>query len=833
MPNEIYHRSNWGNANAEGFGDVYFDAAATNKLYNHSDYYENSDGTDKILKDLSNKASIVLTPTAYSDGSLNTVIPPYQVLPTELVTNGTFDTDSDWLKFNGATISNGVAELDDVSGSVIQQGITTEVGKRYNINANITGLGNDYYLCVGTGVGTGSTNRNVLHSQSLSATFVATSTLSYIGVRNNLNNNTYTIDNVSVKEIQEADFDFSRGSSATRVNEQGLVEDVQILSGELVQNGDFEQIGSELVTNGNFDTDSDWIKGTGWSISDGKAIYTGTTNSDLAQSGILTSGKLYKLQYEVINSTLVNGVVKLSGTTASAQNVLSQTVGTHTLYFTANGTAPTSFNIRIVLNTSGQFEIDNVSVKEVGQNWSGINGATLSFDSNRAVVTIAAQSGSGLASDSTVPVQSGKKYKLEADVEIGTYTGTSVILNLLGTSSSAITIASSGVTRVSHIFDASSTTNTSARVLRGSADTGTLFIDNVSVVEITDDTDLPRIDYTDGEGSLLLEPQRTNLVTYSEDLTQWVASSGIQLTSGQLGVGNSNDAWKIQRSLAYDNIRSVISFTSTSTVSVYAKKGSYNFLRIAISAIPEQCYFDLENGIIGTTSNLISSDIKYINNGWYRCSMTFNNASGTGVYIQPVETDGGIGNSGTGHIFVQYPQTEAGSYPTSYIPTNGSTVTRNADVCNNSGSAQDFNSEEGVLYAEISALANYNTQRWLSLSDGTHSNAVKIGLLNSATDFRFAVEVRSANSTQAFMTYNFGAITPTMTKVAIKFKQNDFALWVNGTERATDTNGNTPTGLNELAFDRGDGGQDFEGNVKCVAVFTEALTDEQLEKLTS
>ena len=69
MPNEIYHRSNWGKSKAEDFGDVYYDHAATNKLYNHSDYYENSDGTDATLKDLNNKARIVLTPTAYSDGS--------------------------------------------------------------------------------------------------------------------------------------------------------------------------------------------------------------------------------------------------------------------------------------------------------------------------------------------------------------------------------------------------------------------------------------------------------------------------------------------------------------------------------------------------------------------------------------------------------------------------------------------------------------------------------------------------------------------------------------------------------------------------------------------
>ena len=96
MPNEIYHRSEWGNPKAEGFGDVYFDPAATNKLYNHSDNYENSDGTDKILRDIPNKASIVLTPTAYSDGSLNTVIPPYQVLPQELIDLDTIVYQSGW-----------------------------------------------------------------------------------------------------------------------------------------------------------------------------------------------------------------------------------------------------------------------------------------------------------------------------------------------------------------------------------------------------------------------------------------------------------------------------------------------------------------------------------------------------------------------------------------------------------------------------------------------------------------------------------------------------------------------------------------------------------------
>ena len=83
------------------------------------------------------------------------------------------------------------------------------------------------------------------------------------------------------------------------------------------------------------------------------------------------------------------------------------------------------------------------------------------------------------------------------------------------------------------------------------------------------------------------------------------------------------------------------------------------------------------------------------------------------------------------------------------------------------------------------------------------------------------------------MTYDFGAVTPTMTKVAVKYKENDFALWVNGVERATDTSGSAPIGLNTLSFTRGGDVHLFEGKVKCVAVFKEALTDAQLTALTS
>ena len=63
----------------------------------------------------------------------------------------------------------------------------------------------------------------------------------------------------------DREFDFSRGTRATFVGRNGLIQESGLTSAELVTNGDFSQEGSELITNGGFATDSGWSKGTGWS----------------------------------------------------------------------------------------------------------------------------------------------------------------------------------------------------------------------------------------------------------------------------------------------------------------------------------------------------------------------------------------------------------------------------------------------------------------------------------------------------------------------------------------------------------------------------------------
>ena len=70
-------------------------------------------------------------------------------------------------------------------------------------------------------------------------------------------------------------------------------------------------------------------------------------------------------------------------------------------------------------------------------------------------------------------------------------------------------------------------------------------------------------------------------------------------------------------------------------------------------------------------------------------------------------------------------------------------------------------------------------------------------------------------------------------KGCIKYKLNDFALWANGFEVVTDPIGSTPTGLSVLNFDNAAGANDWYGKTKQLIAFDAALTDEQLEDLTS
>ena len=143
-----------------------------------------------------------------------------------------------------------------------------------------------------------------------------------------------------------------------------------------------------------------------------------------------------------------------------------------------------------------------------------------------------------------------------------------------------------------------------------------------------------------------------------------------------------------------------------------------------------------------------------------------------------------------------------------------------------------INSTEGVFFAEMAALSNSGNYRLITLSDGTTSNRVFIGFrLDTGYIYYFVIVGGSTVASHITSTTSLD-----FSKVAVKWKANDFALWINGSEISTDTSGSSFTAntLNTLQMNEGDGsGFEFHGKVKQLQVFKTALSDSELATLTT
>ena len=322
-------------------------------------------------------------------------------------------------------------------------------------------------------------------------------------------------------------------------------------------------------------------------------------------------------------------------------------------------------------------------------------------------------------------------------------------------------------------------------------------------------SDVPRIDFSDStKGALLLEPQSTNLLPYSEDFSHntWT-DIDVSLESGYLAPDGTNNAYKV---------------TSTSTSSHLYAAGDYAQIR------HKSIYARTLSGT-GTISlcnrNSDPNSLFTITEQWQRFDISH---SDTNLFYA---VDFRAAAATLSEVIIWGGQLEQGSYATSYIPSlSGSATTRSADACNNSGSAQDFNSEEGVLYAEIKTLSQTGTFRQINLSNGTASSRIYISKRADSGTLEFRME-------NALGSLNFGFnvdTTSNFVKVAFRYGVNNFAVFINGVSKNVSPTGNTFSSgtLNNLEFSS-PLNQPFFGNVKNLQVFTTALTDEQLAALTT
>ena len=332
---------------------------------------------------------------------------------------------------------------------------------------------------------------------------------------------------------------------------------------------------------------------------------------------------------------------------------------------------------------------------------------------------------------------------------------------------------------------------------------GAFSIDNVSVKEVTTATNTPRIDYSTGEKAFLLEPQSTNLINYSEDFSNssWgktnssITSNSIISPDGTLNADKLVENTSTGEKFTQDIVS--VSNATIYTASVFVKFAGREWIRFTDAQSSNRIHFNTKTGVFGTvTGTVISYNSIALDNGWYKLSLTTTSvatAYAMRIVLAKNDNDVSYQGDGTSGVYVWGAQLEQQSYNTSYIPTDGASATRNQELCNNATPV--INSEEGTLYAEISALADDLSFRTISISDGTTSN--RCVLRYGGTTNYVNVLIFSGGSSVFDNNYALSDITD-FSKIAVKWKENDFALWVNGVERKTDTSGSSPIGLSEL-----------------------------------
>jgi len=357
----------------------------------------------------------------------------------------------------------------------------------------------------------------------------------------------------------------------------------------------------------------------------------------------------------------------------------------------------------------------------------------------------------------------------------------------------------------------------------------------------------PKIDFQGNtKGALLLEPSSTNLVTYSNDFSNssWSKQSPSSIsTNSVISPDGTLNASTFKSLLNSGGVILSTNIAKTAFIkysfSFYVKKSNHRYIGLSMGTAKTSGSYNfydfdtdtINNTIVSPQSAPITREL--IGNGWVKLTQVFQmeDAAFLNSLTSLAMTDSSGSNtytpSGTEEVYIYGAQLEQKSYSTSYISTSGSAVTRVADVCNNGGNEQVINSTEGVLMAEISALTNSNSGSITLLSNG--SNFIKLVFSSTTNRIDFVAFSNGALSCNIVKVITDTTIN---NKIALKYKENDFALWINGEEVGADSTGAHPLSLTSLNFTNEVLSGSFFGKIKDVRVYTTALTDAELQALT-
>lgn len=497
--------------------------------------------------------------------------------------------------------------------------------------------------------------------------------------------------------------------------------------------------GPELVTNGGFDSDSDWTKGTGWSIANGVATHTTTTGSYLQTSASpLTVGKTYVFSVRI--TAIASGTLSAYG--SAYYGTAFDSVGDHSMIFTADASY---FRMR----STGEMSIDNVSVREMPvlkwaphnlvpyseqvDSWS-TGGSASTTDTE--TVTFTASTGDFVQVAPSTPAPTEATYTAKVQLWSETDVGEQVVLRIRLTGAADITLSVT-LTDTPEWYTVSGSASGSTlvngmRVLNSADGLAKTFkvryahlyrsdlggmVDNpdqppsrASYVPTTSSAVyLPRVGHHVYNGSawvnegLLAESEaRVNLVGPSTDMTNstnWPRIGVSDISLSGVGPDGVEDSANLVVSstgggtgVAYINkYVSSLDASSTYTWSVYAKAGTCDSIMLYTSGFTTPAnngyVFNLETGVAtgytGTPAH--TATIQDVGNGWYRCALTFTtDSTDTNGFLRAYISNGSnilVDRDGTDNAYFYGAQFEKGATPSSLIITPGTgSVTRPAET---------------------------------------------------------------------------------------------------------------------------------------------------------
>ncbi|MBU6170603.1 MAG: hypothetical protein KGQ87_03800 [Verrucomicrobia bacterium] len=351
----------------------------------------------------------------------------------------------------------------------------------------------------------------------------------------------------------------------------------------------------------------------------------------------------------------------------------------------------------------------------------------------------------------------------------------------------------------------------------------------------------PRFDHdpvTLASRGLLIEESRTNLILQSENhaSASWnkTGATVAAVTHTAPDGNTSSNLVSEDSSTGLHRLFQVSAYVSGTSyaISVFLKFAGRQFVAIThptVAANNGIAIFDIQNGSVTLQQSGITASMIQYPNGWWRCVVVGTSlvTSSQSHIIQGSTTGGVLTGSYTGlngaAFYIYGSQIEAGSLPTSYIPTTTGTAARAADVCSITD-ISSFYAGRGTIFAssQLNGLSQLNG----ICGFNTGTNQICINRLTSTT------RALTFGATPAVSINSAANIPPTtFVKSAFAFDINDAAYFNNNVLAGTATSLTLPS-VTQFQVG-GNGGQQIQsGTIAAIRYYRKRLPNAKLQAIT-